>query len=788
MRTAVVAVVAAVALAAAPGATAGVKRAESILPPGNSGFVSLTGLASGTGSPHLYDQQQSYIDFERKPALFDAAGDVEIPRPGVQIVRDAFGVPAITAGNENEAWWGAGYAVAQDRLFQLELFKRATSGRLAEIVGPSFLDDDLIARRDYYTDAEVQGFYEQLSPIFRARFEAYRDGINAWIAHVRTSPADLPGEFAATAAPLRDWTVLDSVRVGIFLARTVPSGDGEELANLRALRELGGDAFGQLLPLRTPGAVPTVPVTNRRSRFPSQPGRTAAHERRAFRRSVQAAEGMPLPGPAAAARARPRVAPGLIGQAGGSYMFAVRRDGDRHALLFNGPQLGFSVPELFWELELHAPGYDVRGVTAAGVPLVGIGHNGKVAWGFTSGLSDEDDLYAEDVVAGQPETYRFRGEERRMDCRDEVFEFRSPPSDLLGITSGDVPEPSAGSRTERICRTVHGPVQARVGETAYARRYAVWGRELETLTGLDLLNRAQDIGDVDRAMDLVSWNENVMAADSQGNIGYWHPGLFPLRPAGFDERLPYPGTGEAEWRGFLARDRTPQVVNPKQGYLIQWNNVPSVDWTAGDGPARERLTGVFHRANWLKRLVRKLRRDPTWEGAERAVFQAGTIAQQRPLARDRLRRAAERAPGAAGVVLDTLLRWDGSYDRTDDDGLVSAGVATWETFKDEAERIALAKLGGLEEAEGLAGETSTSHEFDISNGEAYALRTLTPREYRSAAIATLTALEERFKSSSPDDWRTRRLMYDVSAQGAGSAPPLPFFDRGTWEQLVEVGP
>ena len=83
----------------------------------------------------------------------------------------------------------------------------------------------------------------------------------------------------------------------------------------------------------------------------------------------------------------------------------------------------------------------------------------------------------------------------------------------------------------------------------------------------------------------------MIAADDRGNIGYWHPGLHPLRPKGYDERLPYPGTGEAEWRGLLPRRRTPYAINPRQGYLFQWNNVPSLGWTSGDAEARERLAG-----------------------------------------------------------------------------------------------------------------------------------------------------------------------------------------------------
>ncbi len=96
--------------------------------------------------------------------------------------------------------------------------------------------------------------------------------------------------------------------------------------------------------------------------------------------------------------------------------------------LFNGPQLGFSIPELFVEFELHSPVQNIRGVSAAGVPVLGIGHNGRLAWGFTSGLSDEDDLYVEKLTGA--ETYTFKGRERQMSCRDERFDYRSPATDL----------------------------------------------------------------------------------------------------------------------------------------------------------------------------------------------------------------------------------------------------------------------------------------------------------------------------------------------------------------------
>ena len=214
------------------------------------------GVASGTGSPHLTDQVPLFENFEYRDINFNQPGTTESPRPGVTISRDEFGVPSITGETEDDAWFGVGYAVAQDRLFQLELFRRATSGRLSEIVGPGYLDDDLIARRDYYTDAEVQAMMDEVPQRLVDRTQSLR-GRHQRLDRPRAGPRR-PRTCPASSSPSRrcrstTGRSLDSARVGIFLARTVPSSDGGELRNALALADAGPKAFNRLLPVRTQG-------------------------------------------------------------------------------------------------------------------------------------------------------------------------------------------------------------------------------------------------------------------------------------------------------------------------------------------------------------------------------------------------------------------------------------------------------------------------------------------------------------------------------------------------------
>lgn len=790
-------VVALVAAIVPAHAAADVIEAEAVLAPGNSGFVSIPGVLQGTGSPHLTDQNQLFVDFGLRPFGFDtASGPVTTPRPGVEITRDEYGIPRVEGASDLDAWFGVGWAAAEDRLFQLELFKRAGDGTLAEILGESYLDDDLIARRDYYTDAEMQAMVAGVPKSLRDRLDAYRDGVNAYIDDLALRPLDRPGEFVALNVPLTHFTSVDLARTGVLLARTVPSGDGNELANAQVLAKIGPKDFDFLHPVRNKGRIPTVKPSE--GKYKSQPGRTRKDERKGFERSqkfldsidLAGAEGpgtITLSGSPEAKLAEDGESPGedlaRVMPQGGSFMWAIRDDKRKRGYLFNGPQLGFTAPELFWEFELHSPAQDLRGVSAAGIPLVGIGHNGKVAWGFTSGLSDEDDLYAVELTGD--ESYLFKGQERQMDCRDEVFDYNAPPTDLPGLTD---PSELTGSVTERICRTVHGPVQARGDGVAFARRYTIWNRELETIVGLTDLNDAKNIKQVDRAMDRVTWNENVVATDSKGRIGYWHPGLHQLRPKRWDERLPYPGDGSAEWRGFLGKDQRPQVINPKRGWVANWNNVPSKGWTNGDGPARERLNGNLHRVRILDELVSKVAKKPSYAKSRAIELTSGATAQQIPfIDKKKFRKAKNRhTKGLSRRALRALLRWDGNYVVTDAGGTIDPGVSIWEEFKDQIEDRLLKRHGG-EDARPLAGGTGSSHEYDMAPGEALGLNSLGPKQYGKAAKKTAAALADEFGTSRVKSWRAPRLLYDVGAQGAAATPELPFFDRGTWSQSVAMG-
>jgi hypothetical protein len=172
---------------------------------------------------------------------------------------------------------------------------------------------------------------------------------------------------------------------------------------------------------------------------------------------------------------------------------------------------------------------------------------------------------------------------------------------------------------------------------------------------------------------------------------------------------------------------------------------------------------------------------------EQLIKKAGTVAQQRPFAGPKLRAALHGATHQEAAVLLTIRHWNGSYSATNAKGTVDPGVAAWQTLKNQLQEIALAPLGAAGHLIG-GGEPNDEHDFDVNIGQAYALRTLGPRAWRRAAASTFRILTKRYHSSNPTEWREARTMFPQSALGAEQPPPMPFFDRGTFEQIVELGP
>lgn len=833
-----VAVAALVVLPAAPALAADVPPPQpmqvgTVLGPGNSGFVSVPGQAQGTATgdygPNLDDQRELYWDGGYKDGRFKApTGTPETPADGVRLYADDRGVKVVYGDTARATWFGAGYAAGQQRLFLADAVRRMARGTFAELVGPSGVPLDVQARTLTYTQAEYDAMFAALPASSREAVEGYVAGLDAWITEVRLDPSLLPAEYALLSSVPEPWTVADTLAAGVLITRTVASAGGDEFREVEALRSLGGlDGLGEFQDLRwqsDPEATVSVPVEEGRFDNAVVP---AGQRDAVLRRSAAYALSLdpalasgpgtgahPVPGVPTGVAPPPLPLPAAQAVAalnayraqlhGGSYAFAVapERTSTGAAMLVSGPQLGYSYPSLLWELEVHGGGYDARGSTVPGLPTIGIGYGKRVAWGVTTGNSKTIDSFIETTrtVDGRLE-YLYRGAWRPAQCREETVRYRPAAN---GVPAG----PAALAETVEVCRTVHGPVVATAGDRARSVQYAMFGRELETVNGILAWNRADTLAEFEAGVRQVTWNENVVYADADGRIAYWHPGLFPRRSTSWDSRFPAPGTGEHDRRGFVPFEQMPQVKDPAVGYVANWNGKPAAGWMDEYlDPASSRSGGKAQRVQVIQQLLASQPR-MTPAALRATEYRLGTVDQRVPEFGPLLRRVTGRTP-AQRQALALLRAWDGtaygpgagtspgSYD-----DLVTDGPAPtlFRRFMDDLRDVVLADLPP---ALVRQSDATASHVFDASPADNLVLRVLSPsrsaltpsRDYLRGAspeTAMLRALDRSVAAltaefgADPATWRAvhPRSAIDSLTGVIGPSRTMPYQDRGSWIHVV----
>lgn len=543
----------------------------------------------------------------------------------VTIVRDQFGVPHVYGETAEDVSWGAGYALAEDRLWQMHVFRLIARGQLSQLLGPVVLETDQAIRTFTYTEEQRLERFETYPAGIQDTMRAFTEGINAYLDHVRRNPSEIPFEFAEFGEwPTRDWTVTDSIALQDLLILTFGAGGGDELehaALAERLREEHGDAAGEamfddLVKTVDPDAPVTVPrgfdyVNNTAAaRSDEVEDRRRLHEDARLNLDPDVSPDPPVPAaldapaPRAAGPARGTEAQlALIPNAGKAWeQFQPIHDAlERLQRQFSfgsnaqiagppvtesnntaqtaGPQVGYLVPQWLSDFGLHSGDgrLDATGMTFAGAgPAVLIGRGDGYAWTTTTGASDLEDTYVETLHPNDSRRYAFDDDGNgeidpddweRMSCREETHAFR-------GVVFAN----------QTICRTRHGPVIARddANDTAYSLRMAWFNREGQTVEGFFGYNQVDSLEDFGTSAGILASNHNMFYTDDQGNYAFFHPGNHPDRRDDVDLRLPQDGTGASEWEGLVPNQHTPHAVNVERGWLANWNNMPADNWTRED--------------------------------------------------------------------------------------------------------------------------------------------------------------------------------------------------------------
>ncbi len=479
-----------------------------------------------------------FLRYQIRKSFPVTSGTVNVPglTSAASVLRDAYGVPHIEAANEHDLMIATGFVHAQDRLWQMDLSRRAGEGRLSELFGTVTLPFDRMFRIVGIRRSAVQ-IVAHMAPESLERLRWYSEGVNAYIASAR---GRYPVEFDLLGYVPEPWTPLHSVVVGRLTAWELNLSWWTDLTYGSIASRVGLDRILDIMPEYPPGVPPTVPSSEWRS---------------------YASAGLPY---LRAAQAYAALS-GSASLSGGSNAWAVspRRSITGAAILANDTHLQLESPPRWYELQMQMPGLRVRGMSMAGVPAIVAGRNDSVAWGITNVMADDADFYAEQLDSLTGSHYLYAGQWHPLTLLTEEIPVR-----------GDTP------RTLTVRLTRHGPIVTDIetplqkGKSPYVASMRWTGSEVDDqFQAFTNINRARNWDEFTAGVrEFAVPGQNFVYADVRGNIGYWCGVRLPVR-SGRNSLLPLPGWDpSSEWKGFVPFARLPHRFNPPEGYIAAANN------------------------------------------------------------------------------------------------------------------------------------------------------------------------------------------------------------------------
>ncbi len=492
--------------------------------------------------------------------------------PGLQhevtVERDGWGVPHIRAASVEDLAEAQGYVMAQDRLWQMDLLRRIARGQLSEILGPRALSIDKEFRTLGFSRAAERDA-TLLNIETRKLMEAYARGVNKFIEQHQNN---LPGEFSLLNYKPQPWQISDSVVFTGYMYHTLPPFWESKLNRAKVIARAGADRAKDLFSEEAAMdhfvvGDPHVP-NDGSQRSASDTGDEDDDDEMQPDTVLKAGPGF------ANDVATPERAPDLSsalaqsiqgflentesemrqGLGSNNWVISGAHTATGKPLLANDTHLELTIPPIWYEIHLTAPGWNVKGLTFTGAPMVVIGHNDRIAWGFTNNGADVQDLYIESFNPSSPGEYRVKNTWTKAQILDETIRVKGQPDEHLKITV-----------------TRHGPVVHREGDKAYALRWTAT-EPGGLANSYNWLGKARNWKEFREVMKAV-WGpgQNAVYADVAGNIGYIMAARVPVRKKGRGE-LPVPGdTDDYEWTGYIPFDQLPQALNPESGLIVTAN-------------------------------------------------------------------------------------------------------------------------------------------------------------------------------------------------------------------------
>jgi penicillin amidase len=582
-----------------------------------------------------------WLFYRPLPQLDGTISAPELQRE-VTVDRDVWGVPHIRAQSLEDLILAQGYVVAQDRLWQMDILRRVAAGELSEIFGAATLELDRQSRTLGLRQA-AQRSLALLDPTTKTMLEAYSRGVNRYIEERR---ARLPWEFVALRYEPRRWEAADSLLVAAHMYTVLTSSWRAELERARLAARVGPERARDLFVVDSPLDHFLVGQTVENPKRTPKPAK---------RRAGTSAAPSPVEEPA---KPRPTAEPRIsnLGDGVRALLDQYERETEffvgsnnwvvdgTHTysgkpILANDTHLQLDVPCIWYMLHLTAPGISVKGFTIPGAPLVILGHNDRIAWGFTNSGADVQDLYIKKFNPANPQQYLHNGHWVSAEIRREVIRVRGE-----------------ADRSQDVVVTRHGPIVQREGNIGYALRWTA--TEPGGLgAGYSVLGLAHNWPEFrDQLRRIPGPAQNIVYADVDGNIAFIVAANIPVRRRG-DGSVPVPGdTDDYDWIGYIPFDELPQVLNPPSGIIAT---------------ANARVTGPGYRwhltQNWMDphraaRIYELLAQEKKFRPGDFITIQTDIVSLPHKFLAEQLLRAAQAKPPGdprAREAVARLAGWDG---------------------------------------------------------------------------------------------------------------------------------
>jgi penicillin amidase len=470
----------------------------------------------------------------------------------VTVQRDAHGVPHIEAANEDDLFLAQGYVTAQDRLWQMDAFRRNANGELSEILGPPLLRHDRTQRVEQFRNT-AQRIYTNLSPADRRRLDDYARGVNLFIAQ---HPENLPAEFKLLFYRPKPWSGVDSLSIGMMMVEMLDTHWYAKYARDEISAKLNNAKLeADLYPVGSwREHPPTGALIDWSQPHPLPPAKQDDDDDRSTAANTPAKP--PIDRESLRALRSTLGLTGCDGCANGSNNWAIAgsHTASGKPLLSNDMHLGLMEPNIWFMADLRAPGYHAEGVTLPGLPFVIAGHNEHVAWGYTALYADVQDLYVE-KLDGNGNYLAADGSWKPLATDHEVIHVRGGQDNVVDVQFTD-----------------HGPL---INPLFAKEKRAIaikWNLYDPALNALPLyeMNVASNWTEFSAAIKLWSWPaQNLVYSDDQGHIAYHAIGQIPIRPGGL-MGVPIQDANH-EWKGYIPFDDLPNAIDPPSGFVATAN-------------------------------------------------------------------------------------------------------------------------------------------------------------------------------------------------------------------------